>query len=966
MRKIKIIIQILSAAVLTAAADECLLYASADATVRASSPDTNFGSEAGIQIRANSGDTNMVYLKIDASGLGSRMVTDIVSIEAYALPASTPRAAKVMLLAAPDAEWDENGITWNNAPANDRAGKGLLGRTFLQIGNLVKPERDTAQTVSIDWSKGESGAGDALLAALNGGSRTATLVLCPSDANQRYASKEGTFAGSHPFRVTVSFGPVEYRPPVIPGQEISPDAVLLQSPVLSLIPDAGRQPPDRNPPVLRWPLSFGPPPYTVTIGRSPDMTGEKILQGPVMDTLIRPFKAFEPGVWYWRVAASDGTESAVASFEISPDLPVWEIPSWDELMASVPKSHPRIYMRPETLPRLRALAAGEYKNMVEARKNDVLLNVVGRDIPDLPVNAGIGSKWFGKQEKAYVNGPVRRLVELGHLYCITQDERFADEIYRRTLHFLQYSINELASPRRNDFANTWVIASFAIAYDAIYDRWSPAERDRLAAAILERIEAGIREYLPGSPGDQQQLNSGSHAWQWTIRNMTIGALALLDEYPQAREYFEWSLKLHASLYPWYGGADGGSAEGLQYYEGTGFHTTAEAAALFGAATGLNLFDNPWYRNTLGHVMYARGLGTGVSQFGDQSSVSIAGPKVFYTTRLFAGKTGNPWFSAYWDELSRRYGDGYTDDDSLCWMELFLDPLSFAEPVSLAEMPKARLFRDIGLVAMRSDIGNPENDILFEFKSSPYGSAGAHAHADQNSFNINAYGDPLVIDSGYKDAVGSEHHKSWTRLSKAHNTILVNGTGQTPRSWEAYGRIIDFEEGETFVRTAGSAPAGYQETDLKRFDRHVVWLKPDTWLIVDNLEAREPSSFQWLLHASNRIQIDSAKKELLLQTEKAEARVTFFSPDRLNFAQDNQFPVDPGKRPDKELDLDAMTDQWHLTASSVEPARQMQFVTVIQVCPFGKKSMLPVPNIEIDEKSVALSLGDGRHGMIRWE
>ncbi len=61
----------------------------------------------------------------------------------------------------------------------------------------------------------------------------------------------------------------------------------------------------------------------------------------------------------------------------------------------------------------------------------------------------------------------------------------------------------------------------------------------------------------------------------------------------------------------------------------------------------------------------------------------------------------------------------------------------------------------------------------EFKCSPYGSHG-HNHADQNTFNVSAFDEPLFIDTGYYHSYGDPHHNGWTRQTKAHNGVLVDG------------------------------------------------------------------------------------------------------------------------------------------------------------------------------------------------
>jgi hypothetical protein len=92
-------------------------------------------------------------------------------------------------------------------------------------------------------------------------------------------------------------------------------------------------------------------------------------------------------------------------------------------------------------------------------------------------------------------------------------------------------------------------------------------------------------------------------------------------------------------------------------------------------------------------------------------------------------------------------------------------------------------------------------------SSRFGSF-SHSHADQNTFQLNAYGRALVIDSGYYPWYGSPHDHLWTRLTKAHHGILVNGRGQPPFEWAANGTIEDYIRQGVVTIARGQAAKGY--------------------------------------------------------------------------------------------------------------------------------------------------------------
>lgn len=82
------------------------------------------------------------------------------------------------------------------------------------------------------------------------------------------------------------------------------------------------------------------------------------------------------------------------------------------------------------------------------------------------------------------------------------------------------------------------------------------------------------------------------------------------------------------------------------------------------------------------------------------------------------------------------------------------------------------FPCIGYYAMRT--GWDAHDLCMVFDGGRMGQA--HSHEDMLSFELNAFGQPFIIDPG---VYGYDQHwfREWSVLSQAHNTILVDGIGQ---------------------------------------------------------------------------------------------------------------------------------------------------------------------------------------------
>ncbi|MEI7436168.1 MAG: heparinase II/III family protein [bacterium] len=181
-----------------------------------------------------------------------------------------------------------------------------------------------------------------------------------------------------------------------------------------------------------------------------------------------------------------------------------------------------------------------------------------------------------------------------------------------------------------------------------------------------------------------------------------------------------------------------------------------------------------------------------------------------------------------------------------------------KPVAPEKLPTLHHFEDKGLVIMRSGWDGDES--AFVFRCGPHAGqhalqnyrqciGGGHMIPDAGSFMLFAHGDWQIRDSGYA-------HK----FTAYRNTVLVNGIGQTGEGgiWfecvnlrrEQRGpRILRVESGKAYDLVTGDATAAYEpQAGLKRFWRHVVYLRPDIWVLIDELSAASNSVFDLHFHS----------------------------------------------------------------------------------------------------------------------
>ena len=244
--------------------------------------------------------------------------------------------------------------------------------------------------------------------------------------------------------------------------------------------------------------------------------------------------------------------------------------------------------------------------------------------------------------------------------------------------------------------------------------------------------------------------------------------------------------------------------------------------------------------------------------------------------------------------------------------------------------------------------------MLQFKSSHFGSYG-HPHADQNSFVLEAFGHPLLIDSGYYPWFGSPHDYSWTKQTRAHNALLINSKGQGVLNRAAAGRITAFVTTADFDYTAGDATAAYQQPTLPqrrtgvlphaelcaaeegvvRMVRHIVFVRPNAFVILDDLETKEPAAVQFLLHALHEFQIDEAQQMVTIANGPALARIHLLESGPLKLSQTDKFSVPPEPARNQPF-----PNQWHLTCDFAPTSSSRRLLSVILVYRKGEEATLP--------------------------
>ncbi|MGB7847447.1 MAG: alginate lyase family protein, partial [Candidatus Acidiferrum sp.] len=158
-----------------------------------------------------------------------------------------------------------------------------------------------------------------------------------------------------------------------------------------------------------------------------------------------------------------------------------------------------------------------------------------------------------------------------------------------------------------------------------------------------------------------------------------------------------------------------------------------------------------------------------------------------------------------------------------------------------ELPNetSRAFSDSGIVTLRSDWGDRAKFLLFDAGSQGMGLSG-HGHSDSLSLLCAANGVEWLVDPGTYVYSSSREWRNFFRSTCAHNTISLDGLNQAEEvDWFKWRKLPRVRLQTEFLHPAADfvigSHDGYERlAQPVNHRRKVVFIKPDYWLISDEL------------------------------------------------------------------------------------------------------------------------------------
>lgn len=656
-------------------------------------------------------------------------------------------------------------------------------------------------------------------------------------------------------------------------------------------------------PVFVWNARFGAAGYALELRRLDAETSALRFDGGFEITETDPLASIAPvvrltpdplplGDWTWRVACVD------AHGAMSPWSPPrrFRIAERDEDAITFHEriAHPYLHLGRDRLEQLRVLIRtdGDYRLALERlmAAADVVVDL------EIPTEAYARSSSVQHERYSLIGGMAwNRLSVLGMAWLLTEDPRYAEAGrdlmlaiagYERWVGAAFLDSGKFDPIWHASLETAMTTYGMAVGYDWLHGYLGDDDRAMIRNAIVAKgVEPLIHAWAnPETAGriPRHQLPGGNWAMV-CAGGAGVGALALLDEEPRARQ---WVRQVRDRV-RWWLNYDGGE------YMVDWCYTGQRPRPVIGPDDP-NFGPDGGYRESIGYMNYAMLY---VSYFSD-SLRQVSGENLFahvppnildpivatiYRNSAngrdldkaadFGDDTGNVAFHDLYACLmansdgplqqkakalyDRVFGRIPVTAKSMLWYDGDL-------PAADLALPRAgTLFRGTGVAAFRGGRALGGAHAALKTRQN-------RGHHDIGAIYFYSGGETWITDSGSYNYAHPIYQQFLCR-SKAQNLVLVDGQDQIKTD----GQLEAFVAGVSYAHARCEAGAAYPDL-LDSWTRDVVLIEPDTFLVVDRLRGKGTHRYDWLVHPAVPYELEPGV-ECRLRGRNDALQVRFLSP-----------------------------------------------------------------------------------------
>ncbi|GGG06508.1 discoidin domain-containing protein [Paenibacillus aceti] len=546
---------------------------------------------------------------------------------------------------------------------------------------------------------------------------------------------------------------------------------------------------------------------------------------------------------------------------------VYDRPTGDEAIAQLLShnaAHPRVLATSSDFARVKSMVlSGEttiskwYQDIQKQGEKHVNMALPTDDLPD-------GRRMIGSRQV----GPL--VINLGMLYHLS-DDAVKKEQYKQRIWDEVYTVSQFPNwNEENEFLNTAeFMEGLAIAYDWLYDAWTPEQRQILEDAMIQK---GLVKTLEAYNKNIWWIHTYPRTNNWNaVCNgasiLTLMAIGDLDkeillpskEKVTMQQFGSKILDTAFNALEDYilleFTPDGAWAEGPSYWKYTLEYIVRFMSSLETAlGTSYGYDQTPGLNKTAYFPTYLSGA-VGSLNYGDASSNKVMSAEELW----IAQKYGDRLLASVHLDNKIKFRNAGSEFEML-WYE----PALYIPEQAL---DLDQYFSGTEVATFRSKWEDPNSSFL-GFKAG--NNVVSHGHYDLGSFVFESLGQQWAIDLGKDDynlpgySNYDKERLTYYRLNpEGHNTLVINPEGGAQQNIKAFSKIEKVES----KPSGGFAIANLTEA----YNRHVAQAKRGVMLaanrtramIQDEVSFLNPSTAYWFMHTEADIQVSADGKSAIL-------------------------------------------------------------------------------------------------------
>ena len=553
------------------------------------------------------------------------------------------------------------------------------------------------------------------------------------------------------------------------------------------------------------------------------------------------------------IALSCLVQGAVQAMSVKPD----------------PANHPRLFLSRDDIPKLRERVKAGTPKWMAGR----VITRCDHLVKTLKLDARRWAKVTGQKPSW---DTARDILDLSLGYVLTGKEAHRDLAIAALTKVCEWPTWYIGyEPNR-----ALMLQAAAVAYDMLHDELGPERAQKVAAKLVFECQE-MSKFLTGNGKGSIRRNSSMAPR--TYAPFGVAAIALKGECPKADE---WLKLARESVPQWIDCAL--DDDGAFFYSSEECYNTLALNYVLGfyiayqRLTGENLCDVPKLRrNVLFQLYRLEPQRDGQGQFCVYTRRGAGCPQNMVGLAAMLDDGLARWYFEYVHGPHGLSGQGniFSAEDRsmplLWWKDVPIE-----HPDASPRLGRAKLFRGSGKLVLRTGFESTE-DIHFSLECGSRKQG--HSQADVGNFILNACGERFIDDPG---TLGSY---AWGMSVGAHNLVLIDNVGPAVSGSGTIEAFVHTDFADYLV--ADQKPAYDAQSPVQRARRHVLFVRPSCFVVVDDVKKDDkPCRYDLLLHTTRERRaelgdrtVQAADGRFTMRGTNADMLIRFASPANARLA-----------------------------------------------------------------------------------